>query len=431
MYCYFDYCLLSVARHEKKTGYLLLFLTILAVVLSAGAAADVSFFEHNERAETVVRGKITDVTLPITWSAQGHALVSVSVNGKPDLLFGLDTGAPLTLIFGHKRTEAVPLRMKDDVAIHGNGTGDATIGKLVDSLDIAFGPVEIRGLKGVWIDWEDVPFFPSESAVYVDGIIGYDLFNRFVIELDTKDDALRLYDSVDQIPVILAPPIPLSIEDRRPYSEVKVIIDQNKPTPIVRDALIDTGSVDHLELIIPANPTAAFPPLPKKLVPNSDSGFQGTTKGRIGRVDHLAFGNFGFADMLIEFAEPHAGASEEGAQLGMGILSRFDLIFDYQGEQFFLIERPDSFTGFELDMSGMALEQRDQDIVVSDVRPGTSADKANFRSGDTITRIEGIKTFSLKTARSLLRSGDGKKVSVCRQTRKGGKCKMLRLQRQI
>ena len=82
-------------------------------------------------------------------------------------------------------------------------------------------------------------------------------------------------------------------------------------------------------------------------------------------------------------------------------------------------------------MSGMEIVQRGERTIVSTVTPGTSAAEANFRPGDTITQIEGMPVSDLRKARSLLKSGDGRKISVCRHTRKGEKCKTLRLKRQI
>lgn len=406
-------------------------MAFLSTIFYLLISANPSFYERNDQAETITYKEISDVEIPITWSDQGHILLPVSVNGTTDLLFGLDTGAPLTVIFGHEGTEAVPLLLGHDFAVGGNGTGNPSEGKIVESIEIAIGPVTIDGLNGVWIDWRNVPFFPSESHVYLDGIIGYDLFSRFLVEIDTTNEFLRFHQSWKTISSFSGKPIPIRIKNRKPYGNVEVIIDEEIPTPIIREAHIDTGSIDQLELITPSVPTAIFPELPIDLIPSSGMGFRGKVEAEIGRVDRLTFGHHSFKGILIEFANEHGGAAEGEAQLGMGILSRFNLIFDYRGKQLFMIERADSFADFDLDMSGLEIVRSGNQTVVKNVAPGTSAERANFRPGDKITEIEGIPASQLKKVRFLLRSGDGKKISVCRETRKGEKCKMLRLQRQI
>lgn len=416
----------------RKHVILFLFsITFLSTAFYLAIPVNLSFFEHNDQAKTVVDGEIASIAIPITWSDHGHPLLPVSVNGASDLLFQLDTGSPLTVIFGHQGTEEVPLRLGRGITIGGVGIGARAEGRVVEAIEIAIGPVKIEDLKALWLDWQNVPFFPSESHVFMDGIIGYDLFSRFIVELDTTNDLLRLHKSLETVSDVSGRPISIDFKNRKPYGKVEVIIDDDKPTPIIRDALLDTGLNIQLELITPADATKAFPPLPEELVHSPSIGFQGKVDRQKGRIDQLEFGNQRFENVLIDFAEPHGGASEGEAILGMGLLSRFGLVFDYPGQQLFLAERSDSFADFDLDMSGLEIVRRGERTIVSNVVPGTSAAKANFRSGDTITQIEGFPASNLKKARALLQSGDGKKISVCRMTRKGEKCKTLRLQRQI
>jgi len=248
-----------------------------------------------------------------------------------------------------------------------------------------------------------------------------------------RDPGLREagHRSLETVSHLSDAPISIRLKHRKPYGKVEVIVDDDKPAPIVSDTLIDTGLHSHLEIIVPTDAEHVLPAFPGELIPSQNIGFRGTVDRQIGRVDQLQFGHLSFENALIEFAGPHGGASEGEAIMGMGFLSRFDLVIDYPGRQIFLVERPDSFAAFDLDMSGLEIVRRGERTIVSNVKPGTSAAKANFRPGDTITQIEGLPASDVKKARSLLKSGDGKKISVCRHTRKGEKCKTLRLQRQL
>jgi len=85
------------------------------------------------------------------------------------------------------------------------------------------GPVEFSDLTALLIPWEQMSeFFRAPEHVYIHEILGYDLFSRYVVEIDFENELLTLhrlgdfdYDGNGEI-------IPLTYFQRNPYIEASV-----------------------------------------------------------------------------------------------------------------------------------------------------------------------------------------------------------------
>ncbi len=114
-------------------------------------------------------------------------------------------------------------------------------------------------------------------------------------------------------------------------------------------------------------------------------------RGHFARVPRIEIGGFEVKDVLASFvsAEQSDGVFHE-VMIGLGLLSRFNLIFDLSQRQL-IVEPNDSFnTSFEHNMSGLSLRRGPQgNLVVVRVHHGSPAAKAGVEEEDRILKIDG------------------------------------------
>jgi len=80
---------------------------------------------------------------------------------------------------------------------------------------------------------------------------------------------------------------------------------------------------------------------------------------------------------------------EVAGHIGLGLLSRCRLIFDYSRDRLYIIPGPRSAVNapFPKDRSGLVMKKVQDDYVVRYVCPGSPAMKAGFQVGDTVIQV--------------------------------------------
>jgi hypothetical protein len=100
-----------------------------------------------------------------------------------------------------------------------------------------------------------------------------------------------------------------------------------------------------------------------------------------------------FPDDSVTGAHP----AEVAGHIGLGILLRCRVIFDYSHDQLYVIPGSQSMVRapFPKDRSGLAMRKVQENYVVRFVCPGSPAMKAGFQVGDTVTKVndQPLSTF--------------------------------------
>ncbi|MCP4899005.1 MAG: PDZ domain-containing protein [bacterium] len=133
--------------------------------------------------------------------------------------------------------------------------------------------------------------------------------------------------------------------------------------------------------------------LPKKALPGS-LGFnilQEEMLGHYARIPMIEIGGFTVKYILASFvSEEQSDELHHEVMIGLGLLSRFNLTFEFARKRLY-VEPNGSFNdSFEHNMSGLSLRLQDPDSVrVLRVHPDSPAADAGIRAGDRIFKING------------------------------------------
>jgi len=232
---------------------------------------------------------------------------------------------------------------------------------------------------------------PPESKLLqeTDGVIGAELFERFAVRIDVDRKQMDLIDPAALEPSPGSSTVPLRIRDGMSFVDARVTVADQ---PVGADLALDTGAGHGLWLNQGKGDHLAPPASAIETV--LGRGLSGDIHGHIGRVRRLELGDFTFDGVIALFPvsdHRHPGGVDfRDGFIGMEVLTRFVITFDYQGKRL-LLERGGLFAEpFEYNMSGMVLEiDGTEKRRVNSVLPGSPAAEAGVESGDVLVAIDG------------------------------------------
>jgi Aspartyl protease len=263
---------------------------------------------------------------------------AVFIHGKidqtPALTFLIDSGGGSSYILDMARARAFGLEPYRKFRLEGGGQDYSA------AFSTAGVPIELTGvtLRPSKIVVADLTWLSKRCGMQIDGIIGYDLFRTYAVEISYSKKMLRLHDSNfqyagqgDRLPLtedrdhILCVPAQLELLSEPPL-DVNLVVDTGATVPIA----FTRQFVDKHQLL-------------HKLKRNSSGGrvqgMGGKSQIRVAEAKSLKLGSFLFRDLKIGLSQDHSGGLAEGNYdgiMGAAMLSKFDLIFDLEHRQLIL-----------------------------------------------------------------------------------------------
>lgn len=357
-----------------------------------------------------------------------HIYIRGAVDAKP-VRFLVDTGG-LNLL---TRDAVARLGLTSEGKLGGGGVGkDRVDVNVARSKTLEVGGLTVAEPLFYVYDFADLLRI---EGVEFDGLVGFELFHRFVVRIDYAAGKLRLMDPARFTPPAGAAAVPFVLADRTPLLEGEI---DGVPARFT----IDTGSRSSLTA---SSPFVKQHELVKRYQPRFETvtgwGVGGPVSSSPVRFAEVKLGR-GAAAVPVKgvlgdlytgeqgaFADPRADAN-----LGGGILRRFTVTFDYgkrlmylepnaaaaspdpydRSGLFLIYPKPRAAAEAKIEAKAGAKPVRDL-LEVAAVAAGSPADKAGVRAGDLIASIDGapIRSKSLAHWRALLRDGAvGKKVNL-------------------
>ncbi len=343
-------------------------------------------------------------------------VIPVRINNFITLKFILDTGAETAILTEKLYADVLKLKYVRELTINGPGVIDSIKAYVAAdvSMTLDSGAILGEGLNLLVLE-NDYLELSKNLGEEIYGIIGYDLFHRFVVEIDYDNKKLSIIRPAAFKPKKQFSVFPIDIQQTKPY--LNTVFYQGDVSDTVR-LMIDTGASHAALLDVAATDHIVLPE--KLLSTRLGQGLGGEIPGFIGRIEKCEIGCFDFENVLISVPQQGAyiKAIKRGSRhgtLGGDLLSRFHVIFDYPNQKLYLSKGRLYNDPFEFNMSGMTVvaDGEKLDVLkVHHVKRNTPADLAGICEGDEILKINGLnlRNSNISEVHMLLRKRDGLRV---------------------
>ncbi len=378
-------------------------------------------------------------------------IVPVEVNGSK-LSFVLDSGVNKPILFNLTDQDSLQINNVSEITIRGLGEGEPI--KALSSDGNTFRLKNIGNKDQLlYVIMDRSLNFSTSLGIPVHGIIGYDLFRDFVVDINYTKRIIKFYDPDTYVYKSdkKRETLPLSIVKRKAYVDANVFIDDVDNLPV--RLLVDTGSSDAIWLFeddhigIPDQNYEDF----------LGKGLSGDIFGRRTKVNSIKLGSFALRDAKAAFPDKESFGSvknlgNRNGSVGGEVLKRFNIIFDYHNQKITLRKNGMYKNPFHYNLSGITLQhdgvryvseritngngvvREDKssfgnvqilfenstrlslvpEIVVSGIRAGSPAETAGLREGDVILAVNGksIHKYKIQEIMQMLDEKEGKKIRV-------------------
>lgn len=327
--------------------------------------------------------------------------VQVRINKSEPLWFVLDTGASYTFI-KQKRAQALNLKLEqDEKEFEGQpfakGVSLTLAGAQLLNQNIVAGPTE---------------FLEPVVGRAVDGVLGYDLFKSFVVEIDYAARLIHLYQPKSYQYKGRGASIPITIEDNTPFVRAKIFSTGNSSAE--GKFMIDTGANNALNIFGRFDSAHSISKSLKRTLQSTGIGVSGAKRTSIGRIEKIGLGRLVIPNPVVSLTQSTESDSDEigDGEIGAELLRRFKVIVDYSRTRIILEPNAQISEPYEASLSGASIAAEGSDYKTYRVRSileDSPALEAGLRAGDVITAIDGkpAAAFTFEQLRQMLRQ-DGR-----------------------
>ncbi len=399
----------KIYRFLKSGPFIILmscFLSFSVLAQKAEYLKEFSFIHPNKKRSTISFELVNNLII-----------IPVKINGSDTLRFVLDTGVAHTMLTSLDGGQEISLESSRRVEIYGLGKGES-----IEAIHSTGNSIQIGDAKAINMDIlipvVDVFRLSYNLGIPVNGLIGYDFFKSFVVEIDYTHRKIQLHDPVHfHKKLNKYEHLPIFLEKKKPYVNVAVRNEEHDKVPV--KLLIDSGASHALSLY----DQGAKLTVPKNsLYSYLGTGLSGDLHGHIGRIGSLELGKHILNEPVVSFPENSSvqialDVSDRNGSLGSDVLKRFHTIFDYQNGFVYLRPNGKFKESFKYNLSGLALGTPFPGLPIyeiTQVRSNSPAGQAGLEKGDQIVNVNGVKVnnLSLNEIIELLQSKPGKSMRI-------------------
>lgn len=358
-------------------------------------------------------------------------VVRVILNDVIPLKFIVDTGVRTAILTQKAFADILQLQYSRKYTLTAPGGEKLIDAYVANNVSLTLPGVVGKGHALLVLD-DDYLELRNHLGTDVHGVLGYELFSRFIIKVDYQRKTMTLMWPEKFKQAKRYEMIPIRIQDTKPYLLAPVSI--NSEHSLNAKLLVDTGASHGLLLELETDPRIH---LPERTLNNIlGRGLGGEITGKTGRIESLELGNYVIHKVLANFPDSNSYFSDtlkynrvdRNGTLGGEVLSRFTVIFNFPHEKIYLKKNSEFKKQFYFNLSGLNVKAKGSSLNVfeiTDVRANSTADKAGVLRGDLIASVNGVlvKELHLNQINGLLNSKPGKKIRL--EVRRGGELKTL------
>jgi hypothetical protein len=330
--------------------------------------------------------------------AGSYIIIQARINNTTPLNFILDTGVRNTIITELHEEDDILLNFSEKKIIHGLGQGNAINCLMSDSNSISLGKLTLRD-KTVYVLEEDIFALSENNGRKINGLLGIDIIQSYVIQIDYTHHKLNFYDKTHFSPPSNYGYKPLVIENNKMYLNL-TLLDVTAKIRTIK-MLIDTGA--QLNAWFQTVRTNATGIPDKRVHARIGQGFSGEIYGYLARIPKICIEQFCIQNPIVVFPDSVMIASimrnsDRDGTIGSDLLSRFDVYIDVHSKAIYF--KPNRYfkSSFKYNIAGIEIKQSSHSELlyeVTHVWKGSPAEKSGVQTGDILLEINGNKSFLL------------------------------------
>ena len=374
------------------------------------------------------RQGISQIKVPI--EVQNNLiLIPIRINGSFEMNFILDTGVRTTILTEPVIANFLEIDSTETITVRGLGEGNAIEASLARNVSMDLPGIIGRGINMVILP-QGLVSYSELFGKPVYGIIGFELFRSFVVEIDYNKKIAKFSSPFKYKPKKSWDKVPIQIRRGKPYVMAQFLSPDGEK--MNTSWLIDTGSSQALSLFY-EDMTSPDPSIYTLL----GQGLNGSIYGKLARIERFSLGSYKFSSVVSAFPDPEAlgirGEEELRwyGNIGSDILSRFRFVINYQRGQMYIKKGSKFRKPFEYNLSGVEVIAKGvtfSDFMISYVRPDSPAARSGLQEGDIILRINGIEADELEIGElyGMINKKPGRRISlVVKRQEKSFRCNFV------
>jgi hypothetical protein len=334
-------------------------------------------------------------------------IIQLQINNKGPFNFVMDTGVGLMIITDPEVIDSLKIPVRRLLKLRGFGENESYEAYASPVLNIEIPGLTSYGICAAVLK-KDQFGLSNYAGMPIHGLLGYEFFNNLAVKVNFSDSTLTVYRHTDRKKFAKGDMVPITIEDHKPYMEANVVM----PNGSVKKSklVVDLGAGHPLSL----ENVSEKDELQKRCIhANLGVGFSGPINGFISRVNEIEIGKYKVKNIISSFPQDDSLRKyleiKRDGNLGIGLLKKFEIVFDYPDKVIYLKPGPNFKDPFEQDMSGLEY-YADGDgfkrIIISRVEPGSAGDKIGLAKDDEIVSInfKPISKMSIEEVDNIFKS---------------------------
>ena len=343
--------------------------------------------------------------------------IPASLMSSPPFGFIVDSGAGSVILTDKRIADLLNLDFSRSIYLPSIGLVDSLLAYVTINTEISLNNGIVGGNLQMLVLEEDYLNLREHLGKDIYGIIGYPLFENFVVEINYVRRLLTFHNPQTFKVPRKSQKLPLIFRNDKPFVRTIIGVEGEKRTV---ELMIDTGAGHTLLLHENSIGKSLMPSTSVRTLVGQGTG--GEIPGKIARVSHFSIGSYILKDVLVSIPDQEAyydaviGSSKSGT-IGGGLLNRFNIILDYQNNSLYIKKNKNFTRPFKYDRSGLLVIVKGIDKkrwIVKAVDEGTPSFEASIRIGDEILSANDLdpNNIGLDGLNSLLRKREGKSIKL-------------------
>ena len=327
-----------------------------------------------------------------------YVVIKAKINDSSPLNLILDSGIRNTLITELMPGDNITLNYSNVKDLIGLGGGEHLEAYTSNFNKLKIGKLKLEH-KTVFVLKEDIFNLSKHTGTKINGLIGVDFFQDYVVEINYTNRRVCFYKSNTFTNPKGYEKIPLTIEGQKMF--VKLSVLETDSTKKEVNMLIDTGA--ELNAWFQTYKKESVKTPEKGVRATIGQGLNGEIVGTIGRLPQICFGNYCFKNPIVSFPDSASIAdivekSGRDGTVGSQLLIRFNYFIDFSQKKFYFKQNGNFNKIFSYNIAGIEITQilpAFPQTEVWKVWENSPAAAAGVLEGDQIVEVNGQKSFMM------------------------------------